>query len=709
MNNQYIESIAADLELKAHQVSAVVRLFEDEATVPFIARYRKEATGGLDEVAIIAIRDMLKSLEAIDKRKAAIIKSMTDHGQLNEELETRIKNAKSLTELEDIYLPFRPKRRTRGIIAREKGLEDLAHLIYDLESDDLDEQAVKYVSEEKGVLTLEDALAGARDIIAEWISEDPMVRADMRHFFEEDAVISTTVIKAKEQRAGKYRDYFSWSEHVASVPGHRVLAALRGAEEGYLTLHIRPDEGTAVQMLTKGFVHQENEAGRQLGISVEDAYKRLIAPSLENEMKNKLKKEADAEAIDVFARNVRELLLTSPLGEKAVLALDPGLKTGCKLVCLSPQGELIHTDTVYPLPPRRKTDEAATKIRDYIRKYKIEAVAVGNGTGGRETFSFLRELSLDIPVVMVNEAGASIYSASPVAREEFPDFDVTVRGAISIGRRLMDPLAELVKIDPKSIGVGQYQHDVNQKAMKETLDDVVVSCVNAVGVELNTASRELLKYVSGLSEKTAKAIVEYREANGPFKKRDELLSVAGIGEKSFEQSAGFLRIRNGENPLDRTAVHPENYPLVERIAGDLGCTTGELLGNAGLNKKIDPSAYVTEETGLVTIEDIIAELERPGLDPREEFDPVAFADGVHDIKDLETGMVLPGVVTNVTNFGAFVDIGVHQDGLVHISELANFYVKDPHDVVKVNQQVKVRVIEIDKDRKRIALSMKDTE
>ncbi|ORC30691.1 RNA-binding transcriptional accessory protein [Marispirochaeta aestuarii] len=708
MPESYPEVIALEQRIEPRQVEAVLKLFEEGATVPFIARYRKEATGGLDEVQIIAIRDRIEKLKELHKRREAILNTMREHDQLTPELEKEINAADTMAHLEDLYLPFRPKRRTRAIIAKEKGLEDLAHKIYDEDHIDLLAEAEKAVDPEKGVDSVEFALQGARDIVAEWISEDPDVRADLRHLFEDEATISSTVVKGKERDrdAHKYKDYFNWSEKAFSAPSHRVLAALRGADEGFLTVHIHPDEEATIDMLERGFTNGRDDDTEQLKLSIRDAYKRLIAPSLENEFRKTIKKRADEAAVQVFAQNLKDLMLAAPLGQKPVLAIDPGLRTGCKLVCLTAQGDLVHTETIFPLPPRNRKQDAAETVRKLIDKYKIEAIAIGNGTGGREAFAFVRTLGLKIPLVMVNESGASVYSASKAAREEFPDYDVTVRGAISIGRRLMDPLAELVKIDPKAIGVGQYQHDVDQKLLKRSLDDVVVSAVNSVGVEVNTASPHLLQYVSGLGGKIARSIAKYRETHGAFKTREDLKSIEGMGDKTYELAAGFLRIQEGENPLDRSAVHPERYPIVEKMASDIGVDIKALMDDASLRDQIDLASYVEGDVGLPTLKDIMTELAKPGRDPRDEFEAVAFAEGVTEISQLEPGMELPGIVTNVTNFGAFVDIGVHQDGLVHISELSDDFIQNPADVVKVHQQVKVKVLEVDVDRKRIALTMK---
>lgn len=708
MNNEKnILIVAKELSLKPEQVAAVVKLLSEDATVPFIARYRKEVTGNLDEVAIISIRDRIDLLGELDKRREAIIKSLTEQEKLTPELEKQVMEAETLSRLEDIYLPYRPKRRTRGMIAKEKGLEPLADILFAQGADDPFSEALKFIDAEKSVESAEDALQGARDIIAERVNESSEAREEMRSFFAQKAAMSSKVVKGSEKDGAKYRDYFEWSEPVKNAPSHRILALLRGSDEGYLLVHFLPEDEEAVSLLEKRFVKKGSPAAEQIADAVKDGYRRLMGPSMETELRAALKKKADDEAIRVFAENVKELLLASPLGEKSVLALDPGLRTGCKVACLSKQGNLVYNDAIYPLEPYNKVDESAKKIKDLCAKYKIEAIAIGNGTGGRECLAFCKSIGLEnIIITMVNESGASVYSASEVARKEFPDHDVTVRGAVSIGRRLMDPLAELVKIDPKSIGVGQYQHDVDQKDLKKSLDDAVMSCVNAVGVEVNTASGELLKYVSGLSPRMADAIVKYRTEKGPFKNRSELMKVSGMGPKTFEQSAGFLRIREAENPLDSSAVHPESYGIVQRMAEDLSSSVSDLMRDSSLRQKIKLENYVNETIGLPTLKDIMNELEKPGRDPRKEFELFSFKDGVNDISDLEKGMSLSGVVTNVTAFGAFVDIGVHQDGLVHISHLADRFIENPHGFIKVNQKVQVTVIDVDVERRRIALSMK---
>lgn len=700
--------IARELHLAPGQVRATAALLDDGASVPFIARYRKEATSSLDEVAITSIRDRLSQLRELGDRREAILASLTERGLLTEDLQRDLLSSETMTALEDVYLPYRPKRRTRATIGREKGLEPLARRLWGQDDFDVRRAAAEYVSPRLGVENVEDALGGARDIMAEWVSEDSTARREIRGLFWSRGTISSSVISGKDSAALKYRDYFDWEEPVAEVPSHRVLAMLRGDREELLSVHIAPPAVKAMAILEGIFVTGETEASQQVQLAVQDGYQRLLKASIETEVRKEVRNRAENVAIKVFADNLRELMLSPALGQRNVLALDPGFRTGCKLVCLDRQGRLLHHDTIYPLLGERGKQEAARKIDHLCRQYQVEAIALGNGTGGRETEGFLRELKLSpgIPVIMVNESGASVYSASEVARTEFPDQDITVRGAVSIGRRLIDPLAELVKIDPKAIGVGQYQHDVDQKALKERLDDVVGSCVNQVGVELNTASGELLSYVSGLGPRLARSIVEYRDAHGPFATRESLKKVPRLGPKAFQQAAGFLRIREGTNPLDASAVHPESYWLVEAIARDLGHPLDQLVGNAGVSGRIDPNHYVTNEVGLPTLNDIIEELARPGRDPRPEFAPFSFAEGVNQIGDLAVGMRLPGVITNVTDFGAFVDVGVHQDGLVHVSQLSDRFVRNPSEIVKVRQQVWVTVLEVDLDRQRISLTMK---
>ena len=707
MTEAHLLKIARELGLPPKQVQAAADLLNGGATVPFIARYRKEATGSLDEVAVAAVRDRMGQLLELDQRREAILKSLEERGQLSESLKEKILAAETLVVLEDIYLPFRPKRRTRATIAKEKGLEPLARSLFDQEEMDPISEASTFIDPEKGVGSAEDALAGARDIIAEWISEDETARTRTREYFGSKAVFRSKLIPGKEIEGIKYRDYFDWEEPASSAPSHRILAIRRGEKENFLIFRVIPPEEGALEILDGLFVQGEGPASRQVQLAVHDGYKRLLSPSLETEIRLEMKKRADAEAIRVFAENLRQLLLAPPLGQKKVLAIDPGFRTGCKVVCLDPQGKLVHYETIFLLSEKGAV-EAGAQIRAMCNRFQIEALAIGNGTAGRETETFIR--SLDLPsnraVVMVNESGASIYSASEVAREEFPDQDITVRGAVSIGRRLMDPLAELVKIDPKSIGVGQYQHDVDQGGLKRSLDDVVASCVNRVGVEVNTASKQLLTYVSGLGPQLARGIVEYRNEHGPFPSREALKQVPRLGPKAFEQAAGFLRIRGGANPLDASAVHPESYPLVDAMARDLGCSVTDLIRDEPLRKRIDPHRYLSEKAGLPTLQDILAELAKPGRDPRKQFEAFHFTEGVEKIEDVRPGMKLPGLVTNITAFGAFVDIGVHQDGLVHISELADRFVKTPAEVVKVHQPVTVTVLEVDLARKRISLSLK---
>jgi uncharacterized protein len=708
MDAKYCLKIAEELKITANQVAAVAGLLAESATVPFIARYRKEATGSLDEVAITAIRDRLEQLAELDKRREAILESLEKQGVLTDELKAKVMAAETMTVLEDIYLPYRPKRRTRATIAKEKGLEPLATLLLEQEPFDITAAAAKFINAEKEVETADDALAGARDIIAEWISEDPQARARIRAFYQQTGQYACKVLPGKEEEAVKFKDYYDWSEPVASAPSHRVLAMRRGEKEKFLSLRVVVDEERAVAILDDLFVKGQTPASQQVMLAIRDGFKRLMMLSMETEIRLEGKKKADEEAIKVFAENIRQLLLSSPLGEKSILGIDPAFRTGCKVVCLDRQGKLLYHDVIHPLNSEATAQREGLKVLAWCQKYAIEAIAIGNGTASRETEAFVRGIGLpaSIPVIMVNESGASVYSASQAARDEFPDYDITVRGAVSIGRRLMDPLAELVKIDPKSIGVGQYQHDVDQAQLKRSLDDTVSSCVNAVGVEINTASKQLLTYVSGVGPKLAERFVMYRDANGPFTSRADLKKVAGLGDKTFEQCAGFLRIRNAANPLDASAVHPESYAIVNAMAKDLNCSVADLISNAELREKINLKNYVTETVGLPTLMDIKAELSKPGRDPRKQFELFSFAEGVNAIGDLEVGMELPGIVTNITAFGAFVDIGVHQDGLVHISELADRFVKDPAEVVKVQQTVKVRVLEVDIARKRIALSMK---
>lgn len=705
----YESKIASELGVKPHQVQATIELLDGGATVPFISRYRKEATGTLDEVQVATIRDRIEQLRELDKRREAILKSIEEQGKMTPELKKAIDAAETMAKLEDIYLPYKPKRRTKATIAREKGLEPLAEKVFAQTSFDLYAEAEKYLSEEKEVKTIEEALQGARDIIAEWVNENAQVREKMRKLFLEEGTFTSRVIPGKEAEAIKYKDYFDWSEPIKTAPSHRVLAMRRGEKELFLMLDSCPEEGSAVTLIEHQVLeHAANSSVDQVRLAIKDCYKRLLKPSMETEVRLLTKKKADEEAIKVFAENLRQLLLGAPLGEKSVMAIDPGFRTGCKLVCLGPQGQLLHYEAIFPHEPQRQTAAAGMTVRGLVEKFSIQAIAIGNGTAGRETETFVKALSLpkSVIVTMVNEAGASIYSASEVARNEFPDLDLTVRGAVSIGRRLMDPLAELVKIDPKSIGVGQYQHDVDQNALKNSLDDTVMSAVNGVGVEVNTASKELLTYVSGLGPVLAQNIVDFRRENGPFSSRAQLKKVPRLGEKAFEQAAGFLRIRNAKHPLDRSAVHPERYELVEKMAQDLKASVQDLMSSEELRSRIVLKNYVSETVGLPTLQDIVEELAKPGRDPRESFEVFQFQEGVNSMADLRVGMKLPGIVTNITAFGAFVDIGVHQDGLVHLSHLADRYVKDPNEVVSVAQKVQVTVMEVDAARKRIGLSMK---
>ena len=705
----YSASIAQQLNLGTRQVEKTIELLEQGATVPFIARYRKEVTGSLNEVQITAIRDLLLKLKEIDKRRAVILASIAEQGKLTPELEKQIGEATTMTELEDLYLPYKPKRRTRATMAVERGLEPLANELQKQYSCDVTAMAGKYVNAEKGVKSVEDALAGDRDIIAERVSENVQARNKVRNIFRRTALLSSKVAKDKEEEAGKYESWFDWKENAMRAPSHRILALFRGEEEGLLRVHILPEDDEAVyETLERQFVSGRYESSEQVRLAVRDGYKRLLCPSIETEYYNLLKEKADKEAIRVFAENLRQLLLASPLGQKRILAIDPGFRTGCKTVCLDAQGQLLHNETIYPFTSVREERAAIAKLEALVEAFHIEAIAIGNGTAGRETEEVVKRCRFKgkVIAVMVSENGASVYSASEVARKEFPEYDVTVRGAVSIGRRLMDPLSELVKIDPKSIGVGQYQHDVNQTLLQESLNDVVVSCVNSVGVELNTASRELLSYVSGIGPALADKIVDYRNREGAFHSRQELKKVERLGEKAFEQCAGFLRVRESDNPLDHSAVHPERYTLVERMAKDAGATVDQLMKDKSLREKIDIQRYVSADCGLPTLQDIMKELDKPGLDPRAKFEVFEFDKNVTRIEDVKPGMELPGIVTNITAFGAFVDIGVHQDGLVHISQLANRRVNDPSEVVHLHQHVRVRVIDVDLRRKRISLSMK---
>ena len=709
MKIKITEIIAQSLGIKTNQVLNTINLLNEGATVPFISRYRKERTGSLDEVQIAKIKELNEKFAELEKRKETVLKTIEEQDKLTPELKSRIEDCYDAVELEDIYLPYKPKRRTKATIAREKGLEPLAKIIMKQMERDPAFRANSFLSEE--VESVEDALAGARDIIAEWINENERARNIVRRGFETGAEISSKIIKGKEEEAAKYRDYFDWNEPLKKCPSHRLLAMRRGENEGFLRISITPDEDRVLENLERFFVKGNNESSDQVALAVKDSLKRLIQPSIETEFANLSKEKADEEAINVFAENLKQLLLAPPLGQKRVLAIDPGYRTGCKVVCIDEQGNLLHNETIYPHKPQEEKKMAAKKITSMVEVYRIEAVAIGNGTASRETEAFIKKLryNREIRVYVVSEDGASVYSASSVARKEFPQYDVTVRGAVSIGRRLMDPLAELVKIDPKSIGVGQYQHDVDQKKLKNSLDTVVELGVNSVGVNLNTASQHLLTYISGLGPQLAENIVEYRKENGAFSSRDDLKNVPRMGAKAFEQSAGFLRIPDAINPLDNSAVHPESYKIVQKMAKDLHCDLNDLVRNESLVSKIELQKYVTDEIGLPTLNDIKNELLKPGRDPRKPIKVFEFADGIFSIEDLREGIVIPGIVNNITKFGAFVDIGVKQSGLVHISELADRFISDPNEIVKLHQHVKVRVKEVDVARKRIQLSMKGVE
>ncbi|MCX6245826.1 MAG: Tex family protein [Bacteroidetes bacterium] len=707
-SEKYAAIIALELNIAAASVRNTIKLLDEGATIPFIARYRKEMTGSMDEVVIAQVRDRLNQLKDLDSRRETILKSLKEQDKLTEELEKAVQDAATMAELEDIYLPYKPKRKTRASIAKEKGLEGLAKLILAQKYDDLEARARSFLNPEKGVNYVEDAIDGACDIIAEWINEHAFGRKRIRQLFNREGLICSRVAKGKEEEGANYRNYFDFSELLSRSPSHRVLAMFRGENESFLKVSVEVEESKAVEILEKIFVRGNNASSDLVKRTILDACKRLLFPSMETEMRQWAKEKADRDAINVFAENLRQLLLAPPLGQKNVLAIDPGFRTGCKIVVLDRQGNLVHNETIYPHPPPAEVKESIHKLKSLVNAYKIEAIAIGNGTAGRETERLIRAIPFtgELIAIMVNESGASVYSASPVARKEFPDYDVTVRGAISIGRRLMDPLAELVKIDPKSIGVGQYQHDVNQGALQQSLEDTVVSCVNSVGVEVNTSSEQLLTYVSGVGPVLAKNIIEYRKKKGAFKTRDELKNVTRFGDKAFEQAAGFLRIRDGENPLDRSAVHPESYRVVEKMASKMNCTIGDLIEKKELREQLKPEEFVYGTIGLPTIQDILQELAKPGRDPRKKIEQFEFDKNINSIHDLQKGMRLPGIVTNITNFGAFVDIGVHQDGLVHVSQMADRYVRDPNDVVKLNQKVMVEVVEVDLERKRIQLTMK---
>ncbi|MDD4226995.1 MAG: Tex family protein [Mariniphaga sp.] len=706
MDQKMIEIMAQQLGVQLHQVNNTLELLDEGATVPFISRYRKERTGSLDEIQVLYIKEQGEKFKALENRKKTILKTIEELEQLTPDLKSRIEHCYDAVELEDIYLPYKPKRRTKATIARERGLEPLAKLIMKQHEADVQVLAARFLNDP--VKTAEEALAGARDIISEWISENEKARIIVRREFERGAVISSRVVKGKEEEAAKYRDYFQWEEPLKKCPSHRLLAMRRGETEGFLRVSVKPNETLPLEHLTRFFVLRTNPCADQVRLAVVDSYKRLIEPSIENEFANLSKEKADQEAIAVFAENLRQLLLAPPLGQQRILAIDPGYRTGCKVVCLDQQGGLMHNDTIYPNKPQEDKKMAAKKLTSMVEMYRIDAIAIGNGTASRETEAFIKKLHFnrELRVFVVSEDGASVYSASPIARQEFPQYDVTVRGAVSIGRRLMDPLAELVKIDPKSIGVGQYQHDVDQKKLKDSLDTVVELSVNQVGVNLNTASRHLLHYVSGLGPQLAQNIVEYRNEYGAFHSRDALKNVPRMGPKAFEQAAGFLRIDNSDNPLDNSAVHPESYPVVEQMAADMNCSISDLIQQESYVRKIDLTKYMSPLVGLPTLNDIKNELLKPGRDPRKAIQVFEFAEGVFSINDLKVGMILPGIVNNITKFGAFVDVGVKQSGLVHISELANRFVADPNEIVKLHQHVMVRVKEVDVERKRIQLSMK---
>ncbi len=711
MEIKYTQHIAADLKLSLKQVNSLLELHNEGSTIPFIARYRKEATGNLDEVAIGNVIEQIKYFNELEKRKETVLKTIEEAGKLTTELKKRIEDCTNATILEDIYLPYKPKRKTKASVAIEKGLEPLATLLFEQGSANPEDEAVKYITEQ--VKDIAEALQGARDIMAEWISENEQVRNIVRKLFTSDAAISSRVLSTKkdDEDAQKYRDYFEYKESLAQSPSHRILAIRRGEKEGFLVMDINIDKEIAQEEIKRVFIKSSTAAAKQVGLAIDDSYVRLLQPSIETEFRMASKLKADEEAIKVFAENLRQLLLASPLGHKRIMALDPGFRSGCKVVCLDEFGVFLKYNTIFPHAPQNNWNEAVQTIKELVAKYNIDAIGYGNGTASKETDKLVRSIDFGKPVsvFMVNESGASIYSASEVAREEFPDEDVTVRGAISIGRRLLDPLSELVKIDAKSIGVGQYQHDVNQTRLKDSLDKVVESCVNFVGVDVNAASKHLLTYVSGLSATVAKNIVDYRTKNGSFKNREEIKKVSLLGAKAFEQSAGFLRINDAENPLDNSAVHPESYHVVEAMAAKVNSTVPELIQNAEIRKQLKAKDFVTEAIGEFTIEDILKELEKPGRDPRAAIEEFRFADGVSSMTDLIPGMKVPGIVTNITNFGAFVDVGVKQDGLIHVSHMANRFISDPNEVVKLGQKVMVTVVEVDIPRKRIALSLKIAE
>ena len=709
MNKEYVSIIVRETGLREHQVENTLKLLENGATIPFISRYRKESTGGMDEVQVTEVSNALERLDALAKRKETVMSTIEGLDKLTPELKDRIEHCWDATELEDIYAPYKPHRKTRADAAREKGLEPLAEFVMKQNQYvPLDREAQKYVSKEKGVESVDDALQGAMDIIAEQVSLDESARNMVRNGYRRTARIYSRLVRGKEADAQKYRDWFEFDEPLNRCASHRLLAMRRGESEGMLRVTIEIDDEKAADALSHKYVHGKAEVSQLVDEAVQDSYYRLLQPSIENEFAALSKKDADTEAIRIFAKNLEQLLMASPLGQKAVMGIDPGFRTGCKVVCLDAQGTLLHNETIYPHPPHNEARQASAKIQTLVEQYKIEAIAIGNGTAGRETKDFIERLRLPagVQIFSVNEDGASIYSASKIARDEFPDYDVTVRGAVSIGRRLMDPLAELVKIDPSSIGVGQYQKDVNQTDLKHSLDQTVISCVNRVGVNVNTASTHLLTYISGLGPQLAQNIVDYRTENGPFTSRKELLKVPRMGAKAFEQSAGFLRVPGGKQPLDNSAVHPESYPIVEQMAKDMNCKVEDLMKSAEIRAKIDINRYVTDKVGLPTLTDIMSELEKPGRDPRGPLKKFEFSNEVHAIEDVRAGMVLPGIISNITNFGAFVDIGVHVKGLIHISQLApSKFIKDPTQVVSLQQQVMVRVLDVDLARQRISLAM----
>ncbi|QIA08881.1 Tex family protein [Draconibacterium halophilum] len=709
MQNKTIDLIASNLGLNNTQILNTINLLNEGATVPFISRYRKERTGSLDEVQVLQIKEQNDKYAELAKRKETILKTIEEQGQLTPDLKSRIEDCYDSVELEDIYLPYKPKRRTKATIAREKGLEPLAKIIMKQLERDPEFRANQFLNDE--VTSVEDALSGARDIIAEWVSENERARNIVRKGFDMGAYITSKIIKGKEEEAAKYRDYFDWSEPLKKCPSHRLLAMRRGENEGFLRVSISPNEERVLENLERFFVKGNNDSSEQVALAVKDSLKRLIQPSIETEFAKLSKEKADTEAINVFAENLKQLLLAPPLGQKRTLAIDPGYRTGCKVVCLDEQGNLLHNENIYPHKPQEQKKMAAKKVSSMVEMYQIDAIAIGNGTASRETEAFIKKLhyNREIRVYVVSEDGASVYSASSVARQEFPQYDVTVRGAISIGRRLMDPLAELVKINPKSIGVGQYQHDVDQKNLKNSLDSVVELSVNSVGVNLNTASKHLLTYISGLGPQLAENITTYRKENGMFESRDSLKKVPRMGPKAFEQAAGFLRIPDAKNPLDNSGVHPESYKIVSKIAKDLRCEVKDLIRNEELIAKVDFKNYVTSEIGLPTLTDIKNELLKPGRDPRKPIKIFEFADGIFNIKDLQIGMILPGIVNNITKFGAFVDVGIKESGLIHVSEMADRFISDPNEIVKLHEHVKVRIKDLDIDRKRIQLSLKGLE